>query len=50
LQVHGKMAVLESTNGATAFACDGGTADAQGVCVTLKLAPGKRQTVRFYIA
>jgi uncharacterized protein (DUF608 family) len=50
LQTHGKMAVLESTNGATAFACDGGTADAQGVSVTLKLAPGKRQTVRFYIA
>ena len=50
LQVRGKKAVLESTNGATAFSCDGGTADAHGVGAPLKLAPGKRQTVRFYIA
>ena len=50
LQVRGKKAALESTNGATVFACDGGTADAHGVSITLKLAPGKRQTVRFYVA
>lgn len=50
LQVRGKTAVLVATNGETAFACDGGTADTDGVSKSLKLAPGKRQTVRFYIA
>lgn len=50
LQAHGKMAVLENDLGSTAFACDGGTADVHGVGMALKLAPGKRQTVRFYIA
>lgn len=43
-------AVLVDSKGETAFACDDGTADAHGVGRTLKLAPGKRQTVRFYIA
>ena len=50
LLVRDNMAVLVKTNGETAFACDGGLAGTNGVSASLHLAPGKRQTVRFYIA
>ena len=50
LAVRDSKAVLVNANGETAFACDGGVADTHGVSASLKLAPGKRQTVRFYIA
>ena len=46
---HGDAVLVES-KGETAFACDGGAADVHGVSRTLKLAPGERQTIRFYIA
>lgn len=50
LVVQGNQSLLETTNGETAFACDHGTASPRGVSALLKLAPGKSQTVRFYIA
>ena len=43
-------AVLTAPGGETAFGADGGKASARGVSVSLGLAPGKSQTVRFYIA
>ncbi len=43
-------AVLVTPNGETAFGCDGGVADTHGVSAFLKLAPGERRTVRFYVA
>ena len=45
LVVRGNKAVLITPNGETAFACDGGAADTHGVSESLKLAPGKRQTI-----
>ena len=50
LVVRHEDAVLVNDKGETAFACDDGTADVHGLSRTLKLAPGKRQTLRFYIA
>jgi len=50
LVVRDTKAVLVTNGGDTAFACDGGVPSTHGVSATLKLEPGKRQTVRFYIA
>ncbi len=50
LVVRNNKAVLVNTGGETAFACDHGVASTHGVTASLKLPPGKRQTVRFYIA
>lgn len=50
LMVRDGMAVLVNEKGETAFACDGGVAGTNGVSTSLQLAPGKNQTVRFYIA
>jgi len=50
LVVRDHKAVLVTDRGETAFACDGGVADTHSVGATLKLAPGQRQTVRFYVA
>ena len=50
LMVRDGKAVLVTPDGETAFACDGGAADTHGVSASLRLAPGKRRTVRFYIA
>lgn len=50
LKVRDGKAVLVAANGETAFGCSGGAATARGVGAPLRLAPGKRQTVRFYIA
>ncbi len=50
LVVRNNKAVLVTPAGETAFACNGGAADTHGVSASLRLAPGKRQTVRFYIA
>jgi uncharacterized protein (DUF608 family) len=50
LTVRGDKAVLVSPKGETGFSCDGGVADEHGVSSSLKLAPGKSRTVRFYVA
>ena len=50
LTVRDGKAILVTPDGETAFGCDGGAADTHGVSASLKLAPGKRRTVRFYIA
>jgi uncharacterized protein (DUF608 family) len=50
LVVRDTKAVLVTNGGETAFACDGGVPSTHGVSATLKLEPGKRQAVRFYIA
>lgn len=50
LKVRDGRAVLIASGGETAFACDGGAASERGVSASVKLAPGKRQTVRFYVA
>ena len=50
LKVRDGKAVLVSSTGETAFACDAGVAGTNGVSKAFKLAPGKRQTVRFYVA
>ena len=50
LVVRNNKAVLVNSGGETAFACDHGVASTHGVTASLKLPPGKRQTVRFFIA
>ncbi len=50
LTVRDGKAVLVNENGETAFACADGVASTNGVSASVKLAPGKSQTVRFYIA
>ena len=50
LTVHLGQAVLTAPGGETAFGADGGVASTHGVSAALKLAPGGRQTVRFFVA
>ncbi len=50
LTVRDGQAVLVAPNGETAFGADGGMPSVHGVSTSLQLAPGQRQTVRFYIA
>ncbi len=50
LKVRNGQAVLTAPGGETAFGADGGVPSAHGVSSSLKLAPGTRQTVCFYVA
>ena len=50
LVVRNNKSVLVTLDGETAFSCKDGVAETHGVSASLKLAPGKRQTVRFYIS
>jgi len=50
LTVANDVALLREAKGEMAFAAVGGTADTHGAAVTMRLAPGKRQTARFLVA
>lgn len=50
LVVRNNKAVLTEDKGETAFACNDGMAASNGVSKALSLAPGQKQTVRFFVA